>query len=138
VIKFRDSIHLELVMTILKFLCFPRHVALAALLLCAVALAEDGVPNVAGAWTVSVTNGRHSAKQTFIIQQDATKISGTFKGPRQSGTIDGTVAGNNIMFHVTAKIPLDYKGTISGDTTKMNGTFEGDGKTGDWNASRSQ
>ena len=66
------------------------------------------------------------------------KISGTFKGPRQSGTIDGTVAGNNIMFHVTAKMPLDYKGTISDDTTKMQGTFEGDGKTGDWNASRSQ
>lgn len=108
------------------------------LLVCAVALAEDSAPNIAGTWNVSVTNGRRSAKQTFVIQQDGGKISGTFKGPRQSGTIDGTVAGNNIMFHVTAKMPLDYKGTISDDTTKMQGTFEGDGKTGDWNASRSQ
>lgn len=125
-------------MTLSKSLRCARQVALATLLLCAVAPAGDSLPNVAGTWTVSVTNGRHSAKQTFIIQQDAAKISGTFKGQRQSGTIDGTVAGNNITFHVTAKIPLDYKGTISGDAAKMNGTFEGDGKTGDWNASRSQ
>lgn len=125
-------------MTILKCLRFARHVALALSLLCAIGLADDSAHNVAGTWTVSVTNGRRSAKQTLVIQQDGQKITGTFRGPRQSGTLAGTVAGDDITFHVTAKIPLDYKGTISSDAMKMNGTFAGDGKTGDWNASRSQ
>jgi hypothetical protein len=125
-------------MTILKCLRFAWHVALAVSLLCAIGLADDSAPNVAGTWTVSVTNGRRSAKQTLVIQQNGQKITGTFKGPRQSGTLDGTITDDNIMFHVTAKIPLDYKGIISGDATKMNGTFAGDGKTGDWSASRSQ
>ncbi len=125
-------------MLIIRSLRSMRYAGFAILLLCAVAPAGDGAANVAGTWTVSVTNGRRSAKQTFVIQQEGGKISGTFKGPRQSGTIDGALAGNHITFHVTAKIPLDYKGTISGDATSMQGTFEGDGKTGDWTASRSQ
>ena len=107
---------------------------LSAIALCGSALAADSPANVAGTWKVSVTGGAGSAKQTIVIQQDGNKISGTFKGPRQTATIDGTVDGSNIQFHVKGKIPLDYTGTVDGDS--MKGTLTGKGKKGDWVAAR--
>jgi hypothetical protein len=43
---------------------------------------------------------------------------------------------NNIKFHVTAGIPLDYTGTVDGDT--MSGTMSGRAKTGNWKATRAK
>ena len=104
------------------------------LLMCSVSLASDTSPNVAGTWTVTASSGRRKAKQTLVIRQDGAEITGTFKGPRQSGTLAGSVAGNSIHFHVTAKAPLDYTGTVDGDA--MKGTLSGGGKSGEWTATR--
>ena len=100
------------------------------------ATAQDKPANVAGSWTIDVSGDTGNAKQSMTLAQDGGKITGTFKGPRQSGKIDGTVEGNNIKFHVTAGIPLDYTGTIDGDS--MSGTMSGRGKTGNWKASRAK
>jgi hypothetical protein len=101
-----------------------------------VAVAADAPANVAGAWNVDVSDGSRKTTQTIVLKQDAGKITGTFKGPRQSGTVDGTVDGKNIKFHVTARIPLDYTGTVDGDS--MKGTMSGRGQQGDWTATRSK
>jgi hypothetical protein len=98
--------------------------------------AADQPANVAGTWHVSVSGAAGSAEQTIVLQQDGNKITGTFKGPRQSGELQGTVDGNTISFHVATHVPLDYKGTVDGDT--MKGTMTGKGKTGDWTATRSK
>jgi len=103
---------------------------------CSFAAAQDKSANVAGNWTVSVTGDAGSAEQTIVLKQDGSKITGTFKGPRQSGPLEGTVDGNNISFHVATRVPLDYKGTIDGDT--MKGTLTGRGKPGDWTAKRAK
>lgn len=100
------------------------------------AAADNPPANVAGTWTVSVSGDAGNATQTIVLQQDGNKITGTFKGPRQSGTVDGTVDGNNIKFQVKARIPLDYTGTVSGDS--MKGTLSGKGKSGDWTATRAK
>jgi hypothetical protein len=51
-----------------------------------------GAPaNAAGTWNFKVSGDAGTADQTIVIQQDGGKITGTFKGPRQSGTINGTV-----------------------------------------------
>ena len=97
---------------------------------------EKTPANVAGTWEVQVAGDTGAATQTLVIAQQDDKITGTFKGPRQSGTITGTVDGNNIKFHVTAGIPLDYTGTVDGDS--MSGTMSGRGKTGDWKAARAK
>jgi hypothetical protein len=96
--------------------------------------AQDKPANVSGSWTIDVSGDTGNAKQSMTLTQDGGKITGTFKGPRQSGTIAGTVDGNDIKFHVTAGIPLDYTGTVAGDS--MSGTMSGRGKTGDWKATR--
>jgi len=114
--------------------------ALAILMLLAVVVsvsaAQDKPANVAGSWTINVSGETGNAKQSMTLTQEGGKITGTFKGPRQSGTIAGTVDGNNIKFHVTAGIPLDYTGTVDGDS--MSGTMSGRGKTGDWKATRAK
>jgi hypothetical protein len=101
-------------------------------LFCGVAVAADA--NVAGTWTVTAKNGRRSVTQTIVLKQDGGKVTGTFKGPRQSGTVDGTVTGNAIKLHVTAKMPIDYTGTVEGDT--MKGTLTSEGKGGDFTGER--
>jgi hypothetical protein len=103
-------------------------------LLCSVLRAADAPANVAGSWTFSVSGESGKATQTIVIQQDGAKITGTFKGPRQSGTIAGAVDGNKISFHVKARRDLDYTGTIDGDT--MKGTLSSGKQSGEFTASR--
>jgi hypothetical protein len=105
------------------------------LAVCAAA-AGDAPANVSGKWNVAVSGDAGSASQTIDIKQDGNKITGNFKGPRQSGPLEGTVDGNNIKFHVSTRVPLDYTGTVDGDS--MKGTMSGRGKTGDWTAKRAQ
>jgi hypothetical protein len=106
------------------------------LLFAACASAQDTPANVTGTWKVSVTGEAGNAEQTLVLKQDGRKITGTFKGPRQSGPLEGTVDGKSISFHVRTRVPLDYKGTIEGDT--MQGTLTGKGKTGNWTAARAK
>lgn len=108
----------------------------AALAFAGLTLAQDSPANVAGTWNISISGGSRSASQTISLTQDGGKISGTFKGPRQSGPLTGTVEGNAIKFHVAARVPLDYEGTVAGDS--MKGTMTGKGQTADWTASRSK
>ena len=108
----------------------------ALLVTCGFVLAADAPANVAGTWKINVSGGAGSAEQTIVLKQDGNKITGTFKGPRQAGPLEGTVEGNNISFHVATHVPLDYKGTVDGDT--MTGTLSGHGKTGDWTATRAK
>jgi hypothetical protein len=110
-----------------------RMLAVLILISCTVAIA-DSAADVAGTWSVQVSGDAGSASQTIILKQDGNKITGSFKGPRQSGTVDGTVDGNAIKFHVKARASLDYVGTVDGDS--MKGTLSGRGKTGDWTATR--
>jgi hypothetical protein len=98
------------------------------------AFAGDEPANVAGTWKIAVTGGSGSAEQTIVLKQDGNKITGTFRGPRQSGTLEGLVDGNRITFHVNTRVALDYKGTVDGDT--MKGTMTGKGKSGEWTAAR--
>lgn len=110
--------------------------AVFMLVACMAAAAADTAANVAGAWNFKISGDAGSADQTIVIQQDGGKITGTFKGPKQSGTLTGTVDGNNIKFHVKARADLDYTGTVNGET--MKGTMTGRGKTADFTATRAK
>lgn len=99
-----------------------------------VASANDEPANVAGTWSITARGEAGSANQTIVLKQDGNKITGTFQGPRQSGTIEGMIDGNKIVFHVNARNALDYKGTVDGDS--MKGTLSGRGKSGEWTATR--
>jgi hypothetical protein len=98
------------------------------------AFAADEPANVAGTWNITASGEAGNASQTIVRKQEGNKITGTFRGPRQSGTLEGAVLGNKISFHVNTRIPLDYQGTVDGDN--MNGTLTTHGKSGAWIATR--
>ena len=106
----------------------------ALLVAAGIALAGEEPASVAGTWKITATGESGSANQTIILKQDGNKITGTFKGPRQSGSLEGMLDGNRITFHVNARVSLDYKGTVAGDS--MNGTMTAKGKSGEWTARR--
>ena len=72
---------------------------------CAFTSAADAQANVAGTWTIAVSGETGSASQTIVLKQEGGKITGSFKGPRQSGDLEGTVDGNKIAFHVKTPVP---------------------------------
>jgi hypothetical protein len=105
-------------------------------ILAGVAFAERTPLNVAGTWAFQVTGDVGSADQTIVIAQDGDKLTGTFKGPRQSGTLSGTMDGNIIKLSVSAAGTIHYTGTVEGET--MHGTLAAHGKTGAFTAHRTK
>jgi hypothetical protein len=87
--------------------------------------------NLGGAWQIS-WHGRSGTQQaTMQIQQDGSKVSGTFQDPSGSSPVTGSIAGNNVSFTVQIQgrpMTLAFTGTIDGD--KMNGTFQPQGGGG--------
>jgi hypothetical protein len=87
--------------------------------------------NVGGAWQIS-WQGRSGTQQgTMQIQQDGSKLSGTFQDASGSSSVTGSIAGNNVSFSVQIQgrpMTLAFTGTIDGD--KMSGTFQPQGGSG--------
>ena len=65
------------------------------------------------------------------IQQDGSKLSGTFDDASGSSSVTGSVAGNKVSFSVQVQgrpITVALTGTVDGD--KMSGTFRPQGGGG--------
>ena len=69
-----------------------------------VLMAQEPLPtaepvNVVGTWTISARNwdGTLNTK-TVDLKQNGNEITGHFKGPNQSGGLQGTVNGHHIVF----------------------------------------
>jgi hypothetical protein len=100
-------------------------------------LAQDSPPNnsqpanVGGAWQIS-WQGRNGTQQaTMQIEQDGTKLTGTFEDASGSSSVTGSIAGNKLSFSVPIQgrpVTLAFTGTIDGD--KMSGTFQPQGGGG--------
>jgi hypothetical protein len=88
--------------------------------------------NVGGSWQLSWQGRDGSQQATIQIQQDGSKLSGTFQGPRGSSALNGSVNGNNVSFSVQMQgrrtITLAFTGTVDGD--KMSGTLQPQGGGG--------
>jgi hypothetical protein len=101
-------------------------------------LAQDAgaSANVAGNWTIqSVGSDGEKATQTLQLTQNGDQLTGRFKGPRQSGTVSGTVTGKQVDFTTKTRAPIHFRCTVDGDS--MQGTLEARGKSGTFTATRS-
>ena len=108
--------------------------------LCGIALAQEPLPamhpaNVAGNWTISSRgfDGRVETK-TITLNQAGNKITGHFKGPFQSGSLQGTVNAHRIFFRTNTREVLRFRGQIEGDT--IQGTYTIRGRSAEWHAWR--
>lgn len=104
------------------------------------AVAQEPLPNqqpvnVVGHWIISAKNWNGTLDtKTVDLQQSGSEITGHFKGPNQSGGLQGSVNGHHIVFHTKTRTVLTFRGQVEGDT--MTGTFGVKGKQGDFHAER--
>jgi hypothetical protein len=98
--------------------------------------AERPPANVEGKWTIYAKdpNGRTSTKYVEI-KQEGNKLSGHFKGPNQSGGIEGTINEQHILFRTKTRDVLTFRGRVEGNT--IEGTFHARAGTGEWQGVRS-
>lgn len=103
------------------------------------AIAEGGgqdssASSVAGSWTLSFTDPQGTARQASLqLQQDGSKISGTFQGQRGSGAVSGSMQGNQVSMTVKGRggREMSFSGTVDG--SKMSGTTA---QGSSWSATR--
>jgi hypothetical protein len=87
--------------------------------------------NIGGDWQISWQARNGSQQASMQIQQDGSKLSGTFQDASGSSSVTGSIAGNNVSFSVQIQgrpVTLAFTGTIDGD--KMSGTFQPQGGGG--------
>ena len=103
---------------------------------------DQTVVNVAGKWTIySKADDGKTATKFVELQQDGQKLSGHFKGPDQSGGVEGTVEGQHIVFYTKTRNRLTFRGQVQGDS--MHGRWgifvpRRGPMHGDWEARRSE
>jgi hypothetical protein len=104
----------------------------APLLLAQDSEANNSQPaNISGTWQISWQARGSSQQATMQIQQDGSKLSGTFQDSNGSSPVAGSIAGNSVSFSVQVQgrpMTLAFGGTIDGD--KMSGTFQPQGGRG--------
>jgi hypothetical protein len=110
------------------------------LALAARATAQEPLPsaapvNVEGKWTISAKNPDGSVDTKYVeLKQNGNQITGHFKGPNQSGGLQGTVNNHHIFFRTKTREPLGFRGQVNGDS--IEGTFHTRRGTGEFHAVR--
>jgi hypothetical protein len=114
------------------------------------ALAQQPPPqqlpaSVSGKWTLYCKdpNGSTSAKYLDLEQKGST-ITGHFKGPNQSGGVEGTINEQHLVVRTKTRDVLTFRGRVDGPRvqgvvqgTTFNGTFHDRGGTGSFQGQRS-
>jgi hypothetical protein len=106
---------------------------------------QAGPANVAGNWTLYCKdpNGSTSAKY-LDLQQKGSVITGHFKGPNQSGGVEGTIDQQHLVVRTKTRDVLTFRGRVDGPRVEgvvqgstFTGTFHDRGGTGSFQGQRS-
>ena len=104
------------------------------------ARAQANIPDMSGAWTITLSFICGKATHTAVFVQKDSTLTGTYTGSVKEGRLFGRVSGNTINFSGSLRIgaqgiSFQYTGTIERDT--MKGTVDmGEYWTGTWTATR--
>jgi opacity protein-like surface antigen len=86
----------------------------------AVTPAEDHVLNVSGKWQVSWQARLGTEQATIELQQDRSKLRGTFHDLHHSCPVSGTIEGSNIsldvQFEEARPYTIAFNGTVNSDS----------------------
>jgi hypothetical protein len=87
--------------------------------------------NVAGKWTLYCKdpNGSTSAKY-LDLQQDGATIKGHFKGPNQSGGVEGTINNQHLVVRTKTLNVLVFRGRVNGP--RVGGVVQGNTYNGNF------
>jgi hypothetical protein len=101
--------------------------------------------NVAGNWTLYCKDPNGSTSTKILdLQQKGSVISGHFKGPNQSGGVEGTSDVQHLVVRTKTRDVLTFRGRVNGPRVEgvvqgnsFNGTFHDRGGTGSFQGVRS-
>lgn len=100
--------------------------------------------NAAGKWTLYCKDPNGSTSTKYLeLQQKGTVISGHFKGPNQSGGVQGTINEQHLVVSTKTRDVLTFRGRIDGPRVQgvvqgntFTGTFHDRGGTGSFQGQR--
>ncbi len=92
--------------------------------------------NIAGNWTIFANDVAHAGSNLKSVEiiQNGNILTGHFKGPNQSGKIQGWVNIHHVEFSTDTRNVLTFRGRIDGNI--MSGTYGVHGKHAAWHAER--
>ncbi len=91
--------------------------------------------SVAGNWTIYAKDPDGGTSTKYVqIKQNGNQLTGHFKGPHQSGGIEGSINVHHIEFRTKTRDVLTFRGRVEGE--KMGGDFGNRGRHGEWQAVR--
>jgi hypothetical protein len=101
--------------------------------------------NAAGHWTLYCKDPNGSTSTKYLeLQQKGTVITGHFKGPNQSGGVQGTIDVQHLVVRTKTREVLVFRGRVDGPRVdgvvqgnSFNGTFHDRGGTGSFQGVRS-
>jgi hypothetical protein len=107
--------------------------------------AEQQPASVAGKWTLYCKDPNGSTSSKFLeLQQKGSVISGHFKGPNQSGGVEGTIDNQHLVVRTKTRDVLTFRGRVDGPRVEgvvqgntFNGNFHDRGGTGSFQGVRS-
>ena len=102
--------------------------------------------NVTGKWTLYCKDPNGTTSSKYLdLQQQGTTIKGHFKGPNQSGGVEGTINHQHLVVRTKTRNPLVFRGRVDGSRvggvvqgSTYNGTFHDRGGTGTFEGQRTQ
>ena len=101
--------------------------------------------NVNGKWTLYCKDPNGTTSTKYLdLQQEGTNIKGGhFKGPNQSGGVEGTIDVQHLVVRTKTRNVLVFRGRVDGSrvdgvvqATTFNGTFHDRGGTGSFQGVR--
>jgi hypothetical protein len=102
--------------------------------------------NVTGKWTLYCNDPNGSTSSKYLeLEQTGNAVKGHFKGPNQSGGLEGTINEQHLVVRTKTRIPLVFRGRIEGPRVNgvvqgntFTGTFHDRGGTGTFQGQRTQ
>jgi len=102
--------------------------------------------SVTGKWTLYCNDPNGTTSTKYLnLQQEGTTIKGHFKGPYQSGGVEGTINEQHLVVRTKTRGVLVFRGRVDGPRVNgvvqgntFNGTFHDRGGTGSFQGQRTQ
>jgi hypothetical protein len=97
---------------------------------------QQGPADVTGKWTLYCKDPNGSTSTKYLdLEQQGTVVKGHFKGPNQSGSVQGTIDRQHLVVKTNTRNVLTFRGRVEG--SKYTGTFHDRGGTGSFEGVRS-
>jgi hypothetical protein len=101
--------------------------------------------SVSGKWILYCKDPNGTTSTKYLdLQQKGTSITGHFKGPNQSGGVQGAINEQHLVVRTKTRNVLTFRGRVDGPRvqgvvqgTTFNGTFHDRGGTGSFQGQRS-